>query len=184
VVGVQWNMADSGHVSAIQGKLPTAPFWLTEHVCGNFYWDSNYKTTAPNDHAYGVDSWSQIRNAIKVGMSAYSAWNMVLDTVGNSIDAGKPWAQNALLTVDTAARKLNVTPAYYAFRHFSHFIDVDAKRIDATGGDAVAFKNPDGSLVAVMYNAGSASTYTVSIGGKRLQFAMPGSGWATLKYKP
>jgi glucosylceramidase len=184
VVGVQWNMADSGHVSAIQGKLPAAPFWLTETVCGNFYWDSNYKTTAPNDHAYGIDVWGQIRNAIKTGISAFNAWNMVLDTVGNSIDASKPWAQNALLTVDTAAKKLNITPAYYAFRHFSQFVEVDAKRIDATGGDAVAFKNPDGSLVAVMYNAGSASTYTVSIGGKRLQFAMPGSGWATLKYKP
>jgi hypothetical protein len=24
----------------------------------------------------------------------------------------------------------------------------------------------------------------VSIGGKKLQFAMPGAGWATVKYKP
>ena len=48
----------------------------------------------------------------------------------------------------------------------------------------MAFKNPDGSLVAVMYNSGGASTTTIAIGGKRLQFAMPGSGWATLKYKP
>jgi glucosylceramidase len=49
----------------------------------------------------------------------------------------------------------------------------------------VAFKNPDGSLVAVMYNSGAAnSNYVVSIGGKKLQFAMPGSGWATVKYGP
>ena len=158
---------------------------MTEHECGNFYWDtSTFKTTAPNDQAYGVDSWGQIRNAIKVGVTAYNAWDMVLDTVGNNIDAGKPWPQNALLTVDTSAKKLNTTPAYYAFRHFSQFVDVGAKRIDATGGDAVAFKNPDGSLIAVMYNSGSASNSTVSIGGKRLQFPMPGNGWATLKYSP
>ncbi len=158
---------------------------MTEHECGNFYWDtSTFKTTAPNDQAYGVDSWGQIRNAIKVGVTAYNAWDMVLDTVGNNIDAGKPWPQNALLTVDTSAKKLNTTPAYYAFRHFSQFVDVGAKRIDAAGGDAVAFKNPDGSLIAVMYNSGSASNSTVSIGGKRLQFPMPGNGWATLKYSP
>lgn len=48
----------------------------------------------------------------------------------------------------------------------------------------MAFKNPDGARVAVMYNSGAASTYTVSIDGKRLQFPMPGNGWATLKYKP
>ena len=54
-----------------------------------------------------------------------------------------------------------------------------------TGGDAVAFKNPDGSLVAVMYNSGSSvSNYTVAIGGKKLQFSMPANGWATVKYKP
>jgi glucosylceramidase len=57
--------------------------------------------------------------------------------------------------------------------------------VSTTGGDTVGFKNPDGSLVAVMYNSGSAnSSYVVSIGGKKLQFAMPGAGWATVKYKP
>jgi glucosylceramidase len=48
----------------------------------------------------------------------------------------------------------------------------------------VAFKNPDGSLVAIMYNSGAASNYVVSIGGKSLQFAMPASGWATIRLAP
>lgn len=43
---------------------------------------------------------------------------------------------------------------------------------------------PVDGLFAVMYNSGAASTYTVAIGGKRLQFAAPGNGWAPLKYKP
>jgi glucosylceramidase len=80
---------------------------------------------------------------------------------------------------------LTMTPAYYVFRHVSQFVDVGAKVVSASGGDAVAFKNPDGSLVAIMYNSGSAnSSYVVSIGGKKLQFAMPGSGWATVKLAP
>jgi len=49
----------------------------------------------------------------------------------------------------------------------------------------VAFKNPDGSLVAVMFNSGGANnSYVVAIGGKKLQFAMPATGWATVKYRP
>src|SRR5690349_25131860 len=35
-----------------------------------------------NDDAYAVESWGLIRDWIKAGVTAYSAWNMVLDTVG------------------------------------------------------------------------------------------------------
>ena len=33
-----------------------------------------------------------------------------------------------------------------------------------------------------MYNSGAAKTYTVAIGGQKVQFNMPGNGWATVKY--
>jgi len=57
--------------------------------------------------------------------------------------------------------------------------------VGTSGGDALAFKNPDGSLVAVMFNSGAANAaYVVSIGGKKYQFAMPSNGWATVKVKP
>ena len=54
----------------------------------------------------------------------------------------------------------------------------------STGLDTVAFKNPDGSIVAVIYNSGAAKTSIVSIGGKKLQCAVPGNGWATVNYTP
>jgi glucosylceramidase len=56
--------------------------------------------------------------------------------------------------------------------------------VGTTGGDAVAFKNSDGSIVAAMYNSGAAATYVVAVGGKKLQFAMPANGWATVDYIP
>ena len=56
--------------------------------------------------------------------------------------------------------------------------------VGTQGGDAVAFKNPDGSIVVVMYNSGATTNYTVAVGGKSYQFSMPGSGWATVKYEP
>ena len=78
-------------------------------------------------------------------MNSYSAWNMVLDTVGKSLDN---WPQNALLVVDRSAKKLIVDAAYYAFRHFSQYIAPGATRIGTSGStDALAFKNPDGSII-------------------------------------
>ena len=161
------------------------PVWQTEHQCGNYLWATPFDATqAPNDHAYAVESWGLIRDWIRAGVTAYSTWNMVLDTVGVSIDTTRVWPQNALLTVDTSAKTLNVTPAYYVFRHCSQFVAPGAKVVETSGGDAVAFKNPDGSVVAVMYNAGAAKTTTVAIAGQKLQLAMPGNGWATVMREP
>ncbi len=94
--------------------------------------------------------------------------------------------QNALLTVDRTAKKLTATPAYYVFRHFSQYVMPGAMRVATTGlSDAIAFKNPDGSLVTVLYNtATSTKTITVSMGGTKLQFAVPGTGFATVVKKP
>ena len=58
------------------------------------------------------------------------------------------------------------------------------KVVGTPGGDALAFKNPSGSIVAVMYNSGAAGAYIVSAGGKKLQFDMPGKGWATVVVPP
>ncbi len=56
--------------------------------------------------------------------------------------------------------------------------------MSTSGGDAIAFKNPDGTIVAAVYNSGAAKKFTVAVGGKKMQFDMPGSGWATVNYKP
>lgn len=175
VMGFQWGM----DFTISSAKQYGVPIWQTEHKCGNYPWETGYKQTAPNDQAYAVESWGLVRDWIKKGVTAYSVWNMVLDTVGKGIDE-RTWAQNALLAVDTSAKTLNITPTYYVFRHLSQFVMPGAKVVGTTGGDALAFKNPDGSIVAVAYNSGAAKTLTVAIGSKKLRFSMPATGWATI----
>ena len=179
-IGVQWGMSDSGPVNALKNLAGNIPIWLSETKCGG---QMGSTAPAPNDLSYGRDTWGYITGAIKNGLTAYNAWNMVLDKGGLGIDDTRKWPQNALLVADSGT--VTATPAYYVFRHFSQFVDPGAKRVATSGGDSVAFKNPDGSLVAVMFNSGSANnSYVVAIGGKKLQFAMPASGWATVKLAP
>ena len=183
--GLQWNLQ-----TTVATLAPDGPVWQTEHKCGNYnfatpYWDqSRYNPNMPqNDHLYGEESWQLIRDWTVAGVNAYSAWNMVLDTLGMSLNA---WPQNALLVVDRSAKQLIVTPAYYVFRHFSQFIAPGATRIKISGStDALAFKNPDGSIITELYNkTDSVETLTVGVGGRLEQFAVPSHGWATLRTMP
>jgi glucosylceramidase len=183
--GLQWNTM--GSVSALKSK--NVPIMQTEHRCGNYngftspHATSTYDANKPqNDFAYGVESWGNIKDWIDAGVNSYSAWNMVLDTLGTNLNASKPWHQNALLTVDRSAKKLTATPAYYVFRHFSQFVAPKANVIGTSGGEALGFKNPDGTIVLVIYNSGAAKKMTVSLGGTKFEFDMPGNGWATVHH--
>jgi len=179
--GFQWNMLPV--VASVKSRNLTIV--QTEHKCGNYHWNpagfpAFNADKPPNDYAYGVESWGYIRDWIKAGVHVYSAWNMVLDVAGKNLDTMRPWPQNALLVVDTNAKTLTATPAYWVFRHASQYVDPGASVVGTSGGDALAFKNPDGSIVAVIYNSGGAKQFTVSIGGKLQRFAMPANGFATV----
>ena len=184
--GLQWNLQ-----STVATLAPKGPVMQTEHECGNYNFDTPYwskgqynASKPPNDHAYGEESWQLIRDWVTAGVNSYSAWNMVLDTIGKSLDG---WPQDALLVVDRSAKTLTPTAAYYAFRHFSAYVTPGATRIGTQGtNDALAFKNPDGSIIVQVYNKASTSnTMTVGIGTALsqtlYQFDVPAHGWSTLR---
>src|SRR5450631_1616639 len=181
VAGAQWGVLDAVNSGTKFGNLP---IWATEHKCGNYPWNPSgfpaYNSSkAPNDQAYGVESWGYISKAIRNGkVTAYNAWNMVLDQSGLGIDTTRDWKQDALLVASGST--VSATPAYYVFRHLSQYVQPGASVVGTSGGDAVAFKNTDGSVVVAMYNSGSASTYVVQIKSQKLSFSMPAAGWATV----
>jgi len=181
--GLQWNMISS--VPGLVSRNLDLPIVQTEHQCGNYPWKegSFLSSQAPNNYDYAVESWGLIRDWIDAGVNAYSAWNMVLDTVGYNLD-GTHWPQNALLTVDRTTKTLTATPAYYVFRHVSQYVVPGATRVATTGKtDALAFKNPDGGIVAIVHNTdGAARTTILGVPGANLQFEVPARGWATVRW--
>jgi glucosylceramidase len=184
-IGLQWGMLDLYKGTPSMFDTYSLPVWATEHKCGNYPWNPAgypaYKEPAPNDQAYGVESWNYIRDAIKAGVTAYNAWNMVLDTVGKGNDTVRQWSQDALLIVNTSSKTLTLSPAYHVFRHVSQYVKPTARVVATSGStDALAFKNPDGSVVAIMHADAANASYSVQIKGQRYQFSMPAMGWATV----
>ncbi len=184
-IGLQWGMGD-GNAPGDYSSNYGVHIMQTEHRCGNYPWESGTdQSRAPNDHTYGLESWGLIRDWIKKGVNSYLAWNMVLDTIGRSLDEVRPWAQNALLVVDRNTGTLIETPTYWVFRHVAQYVDPGSVRVAVQGGDALAWKNPDGSIVTVVHNSGGqASQQVLSVGGTLLQFTVPASGWATVNWQP
>lgn len=81
-------------------------------------------------------------------------WNMVLDKQG-----GPNWFKNwcvAPIIVDPEKDEVYFTPIYYTMVHFSKYIRPEAKVIGVKHSDKelmiTAAKNPDGSIVVVVFN--------------------------------
>lgn len=190
---LQWENEIEVETVAATGKL----VMQSEHKCGNYPWLSGRATSAadanrdnflpsmaPNNHAYGEESWDLMKQWIDSGVNIYSAWNMVLDHEGFNLDQVRPWPQNAMLAVNMGTGALQVTPYYYVFRHVAQYVEVGAVRVNING-NALAFKNTDNSVVAIMFNEGAAETQaTLSVDGRMVQFTIPGRGWATVNLQP
>jgi glucosylceramidase len=175
-IGAQWAMRQNiGRYGSTYG----VPTMQTEHQCGNNPWEGGYQQQAPNDYAYALEGWNWIVDWLNQGVSSYLAWNMVLDTNGRSLDDVRPWSQNALLIVNRGSSTLNITPTFQMFRHLSQYTTPGGKRVGVTG-DAIAFKNPDGSLAVIIHNGGATQTMTVSGNGRTVSVEVPGRGFATV----
>jgi len=89
-IGLQRNMLKKKAFIPSGVSFSSASKWQTEHKCGNHSWGgaANGQTynssTAPNDFPYAEESWGNIHEWLKAGVSVYSAWNMVLDPKGVS----------------------------------------------------------------------------------------------------
>lgn len=182
IVGYQWDGLRS--VAQTHKNFPGKKIMQTETECGNWYWKPGFDPDRPqNDWDYASYTWNKVKDYFDAGVNSYMLWNMILDEEGKSIDAKQPWPQNAAIMVDKTTKEVIYTPMYYAFKHFSHFIEPGAYYIKATkrASGVIAFKNPDGQLVVVLENNRSkVQTRTIRFGHHQINVKLPGKSWSTI----
>jgi len=150
----------------------------------NWYWNKGARdwgwTWAPENkkhlHPEYVPAFryaGDIIGCLNNQVNGWIDWNMVLDKQG-----GPNWAKNwciAPIIVDTASDEVYITPLYYIMAHFSKFIRPGAVRIGFenphTTIQFTAAQNPDGSIVAVVFNP-SDSKEELSIALKKETIAL------------
>jgi glucosylceramidase len=92
-----------------------------------------------------------MKHYFRNGACAYMYWNISTGQGGMSTWG---WAQNSLVSVDTATRTFRYNHDYYLLKHVTHFVDVGARTVETTGtcDDVLAFLNPDGTIVLLLRN--------------------------------
>ena len=138
-VGVQW--AGKNALPAIHREFPELAVYQSEQECGD----------GKNAWSYTSYCWQLMKHYFRGGANGYMYWNISLDRTGRSTWG---WAQNALVSVDSAAKTYHYNHDYYLLKHLTHFVDVGARSAEVTGtcDDALAFVNPDGSAVLLLRN--------------------------------
>jgi len=152
---------------------------------------------SPEIRGFGTPEFliSSLRN----WASAVSVWSVALDPNGGPIQAGNscPGCMGPV-TINEATQGITLRPEYYQLGQVSDFVQPGATRIDSPstvtyglnssgietvspGLDDVAFQNPDGSYVLVVYNNNSAApiTFAVDEGGRYFTYSLPNNAMTT-----
>jgi glucosylceramidase len=106
-VGTQW--AAKRAIPGIHRRCSDLKLYQTEQECGD----------GSNDWRYCRYAWTLMKHYLENGASAYYYWNISLQQGGVSRWG---WAQNSLVSVDTAAKTFKYNYEYYLMKHLSRFV--------------------------------------------------------------
>ena len=152
-VGFQWAGRDA--LPNLHERYPNLKIYQTEQECGD----------GRNDWEGCAYSWELMKHYFTHGTNIYDYWNISLPEGGMSRWG---WTQNSLVTVNEQDKTCCYTYEYYLLKHFSHYVLPGARMLKTKGkfDNILSFKNKNGKIVAVLYNAEQTeTTKTVKVGG-------------------
>jgi glucosylceramidase len=132
-----------------------------------------------NDWSYAIDQWGLVKKYLEAGANSYMLWNMILDEEGYSITR---WSQCSPVVVNKKTKRITYNPQFYAFKHYSYFIQPGANRVESKSNftDQIAFVNPNGDIVLEVQNSHSvARKVAINIGDKTFKPSLPARSWNT-----
>ena len=168
-VGFQWG--GKGALPEIYAGYPHLQMYQTEQECGD----------GKNDWKGAVHSWDLMMYYLSNGCSVYDYWNISLEKGGISHWG---WAQNSLVVVDPQEKTYEYTLEFYVMKHFSHFIQPGAVRLQTSGYEnLMAFKNVKGDIIIVAGNfTGLDKSLKVKIEDKIVQIQLKPQSFNTFRF--
>lgn len=143
-LGFQWEGREN--LDFMREKHPDLHMVSSESECGN----------GQMDWRAGEHTFYLLHEYIGRGCDEYYNWNFILCDQGRSAWG---WKQNALVQVRSANRTYRYTPEYYAYKHFSHFVEPGSTLLAfcpmKEGLQAIVFRRPDNRRVVICGNAGN-----------------------------
>ena len=142
IKGIAYQWAGQNCIARTHESWPEIELIQSESECG----------MGDNTWEYAEYIFHLINHYLRNGATAYTYWNMILDDQ----DSTWGWWQNSLFTITADTHEVRRNPEYYVMRHFSHFVKPGAHVLGTTGhfnSMAIAFRNPDGTIVVVAQNA-------------------------------
>jgi glucosylceramidase len=182
-------------MAALHQRYPELPLWMTE-ICYAYEAGTPRSMPLPRYDFEDGDFWGiQIVSDLEAYTSAWIYWNMILDQKGG------PWmvspihgdpdpnVQHPVVIIDREQKKVTYTGLYYYLAHFSKFVRPGSARIETSGSQkgvrCVAFKRPDGSLVAELINSRNSDVQEqFDWQGRSLRLALPAVSITTCVWKP
>jgi len=165
------NVADAQN--AIHDLDPGTPIYFTE--CTGGFYAPDFATNL------GSQTEGQVINVLRNWGKTVVMWNMALDQTGGPTVQHGCSDCRGVVTIDTSTSPATVTKnvEYYVLGHLAKYVQTGAYRIESNSFGSgnvedVAFKNPDGSIAVLAYNAANAaSTFNLNWKGKTASYTLP-----------
>lgn len=146
------------------------------------YWTEGGPDYTDPNYLKDWTTWSSTYIGIlRNGCRSITGWNLALDEHGKP-NIG-PFSCGGMVTIHSQTKAITRSGQYWAFAHFSRFIKRSATRIESTGAagiDHAAFRNPDGSHVVVLANAGPQREVEIRVGQRATSVQLGQNAVATL----
>lgn len=170
IKGVAFQWAGKDALPLIHESYPGLTMVMSEQQCFN----------GANSWKDFMDAWDLLKHNMDNGVAIYDYWNLALFD-GEVSTWG--WQQNSLISVDyeTGAYKKNYE--FYEMKHISRYVMPGAVYL-GTGGsmeEAMAFRNPDGSIVVLTAEkTGTPRNLTIEAGKKTIKVNIPANSVNTI----
>lgn len=162
-------------MTSLRSQYPDKEIWFTEGGFGD--WNDTFDNLA-HEMVTIPRNWSR----------SIILWNLALDETDGPALIGVNNTNQGMVTIPSnGSGAVTFNPQYYHLGHLSKFVRPGAVRVDSThwegAFETVAFRNPDGSMVLLVYNQpAAAATLTVTWRGRAFSYMVPGRAVMTFAW--